>query len=238
MIVSMDKIKAWLTWQFVALIAIGAALFIVIALWAPTDVRHWILGSGGLLSTIIAYFLESPGSRSVRMNSTPPPPPPSYTPQPPVGGAVLLLLIFLAPFLVLNNGCGGASWQSEARTTLPLATAGLVAADGVAADIHCDATDVECNAHLTEVHDSLVAAEDLAISAGAALTASISAGAIDTWLSAAACLAAGVQRVIAALTAAGVHVPPLLTQGDAWLATGLGACPDSTGGRFALRMRR
>jgi hypothetical protein len=83
----MNRILAHLSWPFVALVAIGAAVFIVVALWAPPDVKQWILGPTGLLAAIVGYYLESPRSRSVRLSEVPPGDPPPLSVQPPPDGA-------------------------------------------------------------------------------------------------------------------------------------------------------
>jgi len=73
----MDKLKQWLTWQWVALLLGGGALFTLIAIFAPANVQNWLLGGNGLLMTFVAYHLPSPlgkGSSDAQPSSPSAPP--------------------------------------------------------------------------------------------------------------------------------------------------------------------
>jgi hypothetical protein len=47
-------------WPLVALVAIGAICFTLIALFAPADVRTALFGANGLIMALIAATLRSP----------------------------------------------------------------------------------------------------------------------------------------------------------------------------------
>jgi hypothetical protein len=58
----LDKLKSVLTWPVVTLLSVGAAIFAAIAIFAPPDVRAALFGAHGLLFTLIALFMQSPGA--------------------------------------------------------------------------------------------------------------------------------------------------------------------------------
>lgn len=45
-----------LTWQAVALILGGGVLFTLIAIFAPPDVKQWLLGANGLVFTVLGLM--------------------------------------------------------------------------------------------------------------------------------------------------------------------------------------
>lgn len=92
MIVSMnmDKLKA-MPWPFAAVLITGGVCFTAILLWGPPDIKVHLVGANGIVWVAVAYFLESPRTRSVRLAServTPVAPPPAdLLPPPPSGDA-------------------------------------------------------------------------------------------------------------------------------------------------------
>jgi len=58
----LEKLKSAVTWPVVALFTSGLAAFVIIALWAPPEVRTALFGAHGLLFTIIAWLMSSPGA--------------------------------------------------------------------------------------------------------------------------------------------------------------------------------
>lgn len=68
----LDKLKD--NWPAAAVLIAGGIIFLLIALFAPPDVREWLWGANGLLCTVIALFQRSPGDRRRVRESTPPAP--------------------------------------------------------------------------------------------------------------------------------------------------------------------
>lgn len=60
----MDKIKKNLTWQAVALVLGGGAVFACVAIFAPPDVRTVLFGAHGLIATLIGIALRGKGDAS------------------------------------------------------------------------------------------------------------------------------------------------------------------------------
>lgn len=56
----LEKLKAVLTWQVVALFLGGGAIFAVIAIFAPEDTRMALFGANGLFCTFLAWLMRSP----------------------------------------------------------------------------------------------------------------------------------------------------------------------------------
>lgn len=43
-----------------AVLIAGGASFAAILIWAPPDVKQWLIGANGLIGTVVAYLLTSP----------------------------------------------------------------------------------------------------------------------------------------------------------------------------------
>lgn len=148
------------------------------------------------------------------------------------------LLVVLA--LTAIAGC--ATWADTARTTIEVSAVGVDVADHAVADAltttchdvaelpaaspeRAAALDACLDAH---GFDDAIVAIRVADRALRAAQAAVDAGEkIDDdapWRSAAACLAASVTEVLAAVQASGVDVPPALTTGASLLAAIAGDC--------------
>lgn len=58
-------------WPAALVIVAGLVAFVLTILFAPPDVREWLLGAEGFVGTVIGIYLRSPADRA----STPPEPP-------------------------------------------------------------------------------------------------------------------------------------------------------------------
>jgi hypothetical protein len=152
----------------------------------------------------------------------------------------LALLSLLAALAIALPACVG--WADSARTTIEVGAVAVDVADHAIADaltVTCaDVADLpaaspERAAALDaclDAHgfDDAIAAIRVADRALRAAQAAVDAGErLDDrapWLEVAACLAASVQDVLAAIAAAGVDVPPALTTGASLLAGLTGTC--------------
>jgi hypothetical protein len=75
---NMDKLKE-MPWPFAAVLITGGICFTAIVLWGPPDIKVQLVGANGIVWAAVAYFLESPRSRSTRLandRATPPTDPP------------------------------------------------------------------------------------------------------------------------------------------------------------------
>lgn len=71
----LEKIKTVATWPVVALFVAGLTAFVLIAIFAPPEVRTALFGAHGLLFTILGWLSSSPLSSG--SDSKPPDPPAS-----------------------------------------------------------------------------------------------------------------------------------------------------------------
>lgn len=151
---------------------------------------------------------------------------------------------------VLSIAAGCATWADTARTTIEVSAVGVDVADHAVADaLERTCADVAelparsperaaaLDACLASHHyDDAIVAIRVADRALRAAQAAVDAGErLDDdapWRSAAACLAASVTEVLAAVQASGVDVPPALTTGASLLAAIAGDCaaPDDEDG--------
>lgn len=151
------------------------------------------------------------------------------------------------PLLLLFALTGCATWADTARTTIEVSAVAVDVADhSVAAALSatCSAVEVmpvgeERSAALdaclsTHHYDDAIAAIRVADRSLRAAQAAVDTGEqLDDkapWVAIAACLTESIGQVLAALTEAGVAVPPALTAGVAALAGFTGTCSAEVGG--------
>jgi hypothetical protein len=64
----MEKLKSYITWPIVAVVAVVAASMVAIVLLAPPDVREWLIGANGIVAAIITYYMRSPREPESRLD--------------------------------------------------------------------------------------------------------------------------------------------------------------------------
>lgn len=158
-------------------------------------------------------------------------------------GAVIgysIALVAVAMVACFGSGCG--TWADSARTTIEVGAVAVDVADhSLAAALTATCASVAelpaetperaaaldaclVSHHYDTAIDAIRVADHTLRAAQAAVDAGERADDKGPWLSIAACLAASVQEVLAALDAAGVDVPPALTTGVSILAGITGTC--------------
>lgn len=60
-----EKLSKLVTWPLVALVAVGVAASVAILVFAPPDAQRLLLGTDGLICTLVAYYLRSPKQRAI-----------------------------------------------------------------------------------------------------------------------------------------------------------------------------
>lgn len=61
-------------WPMIALIAIGAAVFVLISIFAPDNVRTMLFGAHGFVMTVLAILVRSPLPEGDGVDDASPPP--------------------------------------------------------------------------------------------------------------------------------------------------------------------
>ncbi len=141
-----------ITWPMVAVLGIGAATFVAIALFAEGETRTMLLGANGLVASLVSYWLQSPRERANSLRPPPPSTPPgkrdgSATAEAMATAAFVCCFVLALFAAVAIGGCGasaathGAYAVEQARCIAN--ERGIISREGSTREADLEAMDAE-----------------------------------------------------------------------------------------------